>query len=112
MLVLGIETSCDETAAAVLQDGNKLLANIIFDQIHIHEKYGGVVPELAGRSHIERIHHVITQSLNSAGVTLEQIDLIAVTRGPGLVGALLVGLNTAKGIAYASKITSHWRQSS
>jgi N6-L-threonylcarbamoyladenine synthase len=103
MLVLGIETSCDETAAAVLQDGNKLLANIIFDQIHIHEKYGGVVPELAGRSHIERIHHVITQSLNSAGVTLKQIDLIAVTRGPGLVGALLVGLNTAKGIAYASK---------
>jgi N6-L-threonylcarbamoyladenine synthase len=102
MLVLGIETSCDETAAAVLQDGNKLLSNIIFDQIQIHEKYGGVVPELAGRSHIERIHHVITQSLDSAGVTLEQIDLIAVTRGPGLVGALLVGLNTAKGIAYAS----------
>jgi N6-L-threonylcarbamoyladenine synthase len=102
MLVLGIETSCDETAAAVLQDGNKLLSNIIFDQIPIHEKYGGVVPELAGRSHIERIHHVITQSLDSAGVTLEQIDLIAVTRGPGLVGALLVGLNTAKGIAYAS----------
>ena len=102
MLVLGIETSCDETAAAVLQDGNRLLSNVIFDQIQIHEKYGGVVPELAGRSHIERIHLVITQSLESAGVTLEQIDLIAVTRGPGLVGALLVGLNTAKGIAYAS----------
>jgi N6-L-threonylcarbamoyladenine synthase len=102
MLVLGIETSCDETAAAVLQDGNQLLSNVIFDQIQIHGKYGGVVPELAGRSHIERIHIVITQSLESAGVTLEQIDLIAVTRGPGLVGALLVGLNTAKGIAYAS----------
>jgi len=102
MLVLGIETSCDETAAAVLEDGNTLLSNVIFDQIQIHGKYGGVVPELAGRSHIERIHLVITQSLESAGVTLEQIDLIAVTRGPGLVGALLVGLNTAKGIAYAS----------
>ncbi len=102
MLVLGIETSCDETAAAVLQDGNQLLSNVIFDQIQIHNKYGGVVPELAGRSHIERIHLVITQSLKTAGVTLEEIDLIAVTRGPGLVGALLVGLNTAKGIAYAS----------
>ncbi len=101
MLVLGIETSCDETAAAVLQDGKILLSNVIFDQIDIHGKYGGVVPELAGRSHIERIHHVITQSLDTAGVTLKQIDLIAVTRGPGLVGALLVGLNTAKGIAYA-----------
>jgi len=103
MLVLGIETSCDETAAAVLQDGNKLLSNVIFDQIQIHNQYGGVVPELAGRSHIERIHLVINESLKSAGITLEQIDLIAVTRGPGLVGALLVGLNTAKGIAYASK---------
>ncbi|MCH8312815.1 MAG: tRNA (adenosine(37)-N6)-threonylcarbamoyltransferase complex transferase subunit TsaD, partial [Nitrospinae bacterium] len=103
MLVLGIETSCDETAAAVLQDGNKLLSNVIFDQIQIHGKYGGVVPELAGRSHIERIHLVINESLKSAGVTLKQIDLIAVTRGPGLVGALLVGLNTAKGIAYASQ---------
>jgi len=103
MLVLGIETSCDETAAAVLQDGNKLLSNVIFDQDQIHGKYGGVVPELAGRSHIERIHLVINESLKSAGVTLKQIDLIAVTRGPGLVGALLVGLNTAKGIAYASQ---------
>lgn len=102
MLVLGIETSCDETAAAVLQDGNKLLSNVIFDQIQIHNQYGGVVPELAGRSHIERIHLVINESLKTAGVTLKQIDLIAVTRGPGLVGALLVGLNTAKGIAYAS----------
>jgi len=103
MLVLGIETSCDETAAAVLQDGNELLSNVIFDQINIHGKYGGVVPELAGRSHIERIHLVINESLKSAGVTLAQIDLIAVTRGPGLVSALLVGLNTAKGIAYASQ---------
>lgn len=103
MLVLGIETSCDETAAAVLKDGNEILSNVISDQIQIHNQYGGVVPELAGRSHIERIHLVITQSLQEAGVTLEEIDLIAVTKGPGLVGALLVGLNTAKGIAYASK---------
>ena len=103
MLVLGIETSCDETAAAVLKDGKELLSNVIFDQIKIHSQYGGVVPELAGRSHIERIHGVIDQSLQQAGVTLEAIDLIAVTQGPGLVGALLVGLNTAKGLAYAAQ---------
>jgi len=103
MLVLGIETSCDETAAAVLKGEKELLSNVIADQIQIHNLYGGVVPELAGRSHIERIHLVIEQSLNEAGVTLKEIDLIAVTKGPGLVGALLVGLNTAKGIAYAAR---------
>jgi len=101
MLVLGIETSCDETAAAVLEDGKKLLSNIIADQISLHGKYGGVVPELAGRSHVERIHRVIDQALKQAGVSLQQIDLIAATMGPGLVGSLLVGLNTAKGIAYS-----------
>lgn len=101
MLVLGIESSCDETAAAVLQDGQTLLSNIIADQISIHSKYGGIVPELAGRSHIEKIHHVIHQALETAGVGLEDIDLIAATQGPGLIGSLLVGLNTAKGIAYA-----------
>jgi tRNA N6-adenosine threonylcarbamoyltransferase len=103
MLVLGIETSCDETAAAVLKNGKELLSNVISDQIQIHNKYGGVVPELAGRCHIERIHLVIRQSLEEAGVTINDIDLIAVTKGPGLVGALLVGLNTAKGIAYAAQ---------
>jgi len=103
MLVLGIETSCDETAAAVLKGGKELLSNVIFDQIQIHNQYGGVVPEIAGRCHIERIHHVINQSLKDAGVTVNEIDLIAVTKGPGLVGALLVGLNTAKGIAYAAQ---------
>jgi tRNA N6-adenosine threonylcarbamoyltransferase len=103
MLVLGIETSCDETAAAVLKGGKELLSNVISDQIQIHNQYGGVVPELAGRCHVERIHHVIKQSLEEAGVTLNDIDLIAVTKGPGLVGALLVGLNTAKGIAYAAQ---------
>jgi len=103
MLVLGIETSCDETAAAVLRDGTELLSSIVSDQIKIHSKYGGVVPELAGRSHIECIHPVIEQAIEEAGVTLKDIDLIAATMGPGLVASLLVGLNTAKGIAYALK---------
>ena len=101
MLVLGIETSCDETAAAILKDGSRLLSSIISDQIIIHSKYGGVVPELAGRSHVESIHQVIEKSLNEAKVTLKQIDLIAVTKGPGLIASLLVGLNTAKALAYA-----------
>ena len=101
MLVLGIETSCDETAAAILKDGSRLLSSIISDQINIHSKYGGVVPELAGRSHVESIHQVIEKSLNEAKVTLKQIDLIAVTKGPGLIASLLVGLNTAKALAYA-----------
>ena len=103
MLVLGIETSCDETAAAVLLDGTELLSSIVSDQIKIHSKYGGIVPELAGRSHIECIHPVIEQAIEEAGVTLKDIDLIAATMGPGLVASLLVGLNTAKGIAYALK---------
>ncbi len=100
MLVLGLETSCDDTAAAVLQDGNKLLSNIINDQTSIHSKYGGIVPELAGRSHIDQLHKVIGQSLESAQVELREIDLIAVTVGPGLIGSLLVGVNAAKGISY------------
>lgn len=104
MLVLGIETSCDETAAAVIKDGSNILANVIADQIEVHSKYGGVVPELAGRSHIEKIHRVIQKALDEAGVPLSDIDLIAVTRGPGLVSSLLVGLNTAKGMAYAAGI--------
>jgi N6-L-threonylcarbamoyladenine synthase len=100
MLVLGLETSCDDTAAAVLQDGNKLLSNIINDQSKIHSKYGGIVPELAGRSHIDQIHRVIGCALESAQVKLREIDLLAVTVGPGLIGSLLVGLNAAKGISY------------
>ena len=104
MLVLGIETSCDETAAAVLKDGKDLLSNIISDQIEVHSKYGGVVPELAGRAHIEQIHKVIQQALEQADVKLSDIDLIAVTRGPGLIPSLLVGLNMAKGISYSSGI--------
>ena len=100
MLVLGLETSCDDTAAAVLNDGKELLSNIINDQTSVHSKYGGIVPELAGRSHIDQIHKVILQSLKSAQVELRDIDLIAVTVGPGLIGSLLVGMNAAKGIAY------------
>ena len=100
MLVLGLETSCDETAAAVLKDGDTILSNIINDQIDIHSEYGGIVPELAGRSHNERVHRVINESLQKADLHLRDIDLIAVTMGPGLIGSLLVGLNTAKGLSY------------
>ena len=100
MLVLGLETSCDETAAAVLKDGDTLLSNVINDQIGIHSKYGGIVPELAGRSHIERVHRVIEEAVQEAGAELTDLDLIAVTMGPGLIGSLLVGLNTAKGLSY------------
>lgn len=104
MLVLGLETSCDETAAAVLKDGDTLLSNVINDQIGIHSKYGGIVPELAGRSHIERVHRVIEEAVQIADVQLRDIDLIAVTKGPGLIGSLLVGLNTAKGLSYGLNI--------
>lgn len=100
MLVLGLETSCDDTAAAVLQDGKKLLSNVINNQSSIHSKYGGIVPELAGRSHIEHVDKIIRQALQLAEVELKDIDLLAVTIGPGLIGSLLVGVNTAKGISY------------
>ena len=101
MLVLGIESSCDDTAAAILEDGTKILSSVISDQNTIHSIYGGVVPELAGRCHIETIDRVIIQSLELSGVSLEEIDLFAVTIGPGLVTSLLVGINTAKALAYA-----------
>ena len=104
MLVLGLETSCDETAAAVLKDGDTLLSNVIHEQIGIHSKYGGIVPELAGRSHIDRVHRVIEEAVQKAGTQLRDLDLIAVTMGPGLIGSLLVGLNTAKGLSYGLNI--------
>ena len=104
MLVLGIESSCDETAAAVLQDGQTLLSNVIASQIRIHEKYGGVVPEIASRKHVEAIVPVVLEALEKAGVPLEAIGGIAVTRGPGLVGSLLVGLSMAKALALARNI--------
>ncbi|MFO7569714.1 MAG: tRNA (adenosine(37)-N6)-threonylcarbamoyltransferase complex transferase subunit TsaD [Smithellaceae bacterium] len=99
MLVLGIESSCDETAAAVVCDG-KLLSNVIASQIKDHEKYGGVVPEIASRKHIEAISHVISRALADAGVSMHNLSGIAVTRGPGLVGSLLIGLSTAKALSY------------
>lgn len=101
MLVLGIETSCDETAAAVLEDGTSLRSNVIASQDEIHSQFGGIVPELASRCHVERIDLIIQQALDDAGVELKDIDLIAATQGPGLVVSLLVGLNTAKALAYS-----------
>lgn len=100
-VILAIETSCDETSAAVVVDGRKILSNIISSQIDLHKKYGGVVPEIASRKHVELVMPVINQALEEASVKLEEVDAIAVTYGPGLVGALLVGLSAAKGLAFA-----------
>lgn len=102
VLILAIETSCDETAAAVVKNGRDVLSNIIFSQIDLHTVYGGVVPEIASRKHIEKINQVIEAALEEAGVTLEELTAIAVTYGPGLVGALLVGVSEAKAISFAS----------
>jgi len=101
MLILGVETSCDETAAAVTRDGRKVLSNVIASQIDVHEVFGGVVPEIASRQHLTAINGVIETALNEAGITNKEIDAIAVTKGPGLIGALLIGLATAKAMSYA-----------
>lgn len=103
ILTLGIESSCDETSVAVVKNGREILSNIIDTQIPIHEKYGGVVPEIASRNHIEAISRVTKKALEDANVTLEQIDAITPTYGPGLVGALLVGLSYAKALSFATK---------
>ena len=100
MHILAIETSCDETAAAVLRDDAAVLSNIVLSQDEIHAPYGGVVPELASRQHLKSIDHIVRESLTAAGVALENIDHFAVTQGPGLIGSLLVGLSFAKGLAY------------
>ena len=102
MKILAIESSCDETAAAVVEDGRKVLSSVISSQISIHTKFGGVVPEIASRKHIENINPVIRQALGDANLSLDEVDAIAVTYGPGLVGALLVGVAEAKAIAYAT----------
>ncbi len=99
MRVLGIETTCDETACAVVQEGRLILSNVVASQIDLHQKYGGVVPELACRRHIDLILPVIDQALREADLRLEEVDLLAVAHGPGLIGALLIGLNTAKALA-------------
>lgn len=102
VLILGIESSCDETAAAIVRNGREVLSNVISSQIAVHTLYGGVVPEIASRKHIEKINQVIEEALGEAGVALEAVDAISVTYGPGLVGALLVGVGAAKAIAYAA----------
>jgi len=99
--ILAIESSCDETSAAVVKNGREVLSNIIASQIDIHTKFGGVVPEVASRKHIEVVSNVVQEALDEANVTLENIDAVAVTYGPGLVGALLVGVQYAKALAYA-----------
>jgi len=101
IITLAIETSCDETSCAVLRNGREVLSNIISSQIDIHRKFGGVVPEVASRKHIENINLIIQEALDEANITFNDIDLVGVTRGPGLVGALLVGISSAKAIAYA-----------
>ncbi|MBQ2744746.1 MAG: tRNA (adenosine(37)-N6)-threonylcarbamoyltransferase complex transferase subunit TsaD [Lachnospiraceae bacterium] len=102
-LILAIESSCDETAASVVKNGREVLSNVISSQIALHTLYGGVVPEIASRKHIEKINQVIEEALKEANVTLDDIDAIGVTYGPGLVGALLVGVAEAKAIAFAAK---------
>lgn len=102
--ILAIESSCDETAAAVVQNGRQICSNVIYSQIALHTEYGGVVPEIASRRHIEKINQVIEQALADAGKELSQMDAVAVTYGPGLVGALLVGVSTAKAISFAADI--------
>ncbi len=104
LVILGIETSCDDTCAAVVANGSSILSNVVASQHQIHEKYGGVVPELASRRHIEVIDIIISEAILQSGVTLDEIHAVSVTNRPGLVGSLLVGVGAAKAIAYAKKI--------
>jgi N6-L-threonylcarbamoyladenine synthase len=104
MLILGIESSCDETAAAVVQDGREILSSVIASQIEMHKPWGGVVPELASREHLEKIEPIVAEALTRAEVTLSDIDAVAVTQGPGLIGSLLVGVCYSKALAYSLDI--------
>lgn len=99
--ILGIETSCDETAVAIIKNGREIIANVVASQIESHKRFGGVVPEIASRHHVEQMTIVLEEALNKASMTMNDIDAVAVTEGPGLVGALLVGVNAAKAIAFA-----------
>ncbi len=103
MLVLGIETSCDETAAAIVKDGREILSNVIYSQVKTHTPYGGVVPEIASREHLLKIRPIVDQAFKDAGKTLDDIDGIAATSGPGLIGSLLVGLTYAKALSFAKR---------
>jgi N6-L-threonylcarbamoyladenine synthase len=102
--VLGIDTSCDDTSASVVVDGERILSNVVSSQSDIHKKYGGIVPELASRRHVEMIWPVVDEALSNAGITIDDVDAIAVCYGPGLIGSLLVGCGFAKSVAYAKKI--------
>ena len=99
IVTMGIESSCDETSVAIVADGREVLSNVILSQIDIHKIYGGVVPEIASRQHLESINGVVEQALKNAGCTMEEIDVLGVTQGPGLVGALLIGIATVKSYA-------------
>src|SRR5262245_64726388 len=100
MKILAIESSCDETAAAVVEDGRRILSNVVSSQAEIHARYGGVVPEIASRHHIENIAPVVSKAMGDAGIAYADLDAIGVTQGPGLVGCLLVGLQCAKSLAF------------
>lgn len=104
MIVLSVESSCDETSVSIIRDGNNILSNVVLSQIDVHKAYGGVVPEIASREHIKGITMVFEEALNNASITKEEIDLVAVTKGPGLIGSLLVGVNAAKAFAFANDI--------
>ncbi|HHQ0017603.1 TPA: tRNA (adenosine(37)-N6)-threonylcarbamoyltransferase complex transferase subunit TsaD, partial [Listeria monocytogenes] len=99
-LILGIESSCDETAASVVKNGNEIISSVVASQIESHKRFGGVVPEIASRHHVEQITLVIEEALKQANVTMDDLDGVAVTEGPGLVGALLIGVNAAKTLAF------------
>ncbi len=101
IFVLGIETSCDETAVAIIKNGTEIVTNIVSSQIESHKRFGGVVPEIASRHHVEQVTFVLEEALEQAGMTMDNIDCVAVTEGPGLVGALLIGVNAAKALAFA-----------
>lgn len=103
-IILAIETSCDETSVSVIQNGRQILSNIISSQINIHKEFGGVVPEIASRHHLDNMNRVVEEALEVANITFEDIDIIGVTKGPGLVGALLIGLATAKALAFSLKV--------
>jgi len=104
MKIMSIETSCDETSVAIVEDGRKIITNRIYSQIDIHQKYGGVVPEIASRNHVIKLPYIIEEALEESGLSLGEIDAIGVANGPGLVGALLIGLSTAKAMAYSLDI--------
>src|SRR5689334_4911172 len=101
MFVLGIETSCDETAAAIVRDGREIVSSVIASQVATHKRFGGVVPELASREHLDKIVPIVEEAFERAGIAYEEVDGIAVTIGPGLIGSLLVGVSYAKAMAFA-----------